>query len=79
MSRGLNDRVSWATSLAAAFAAAAMFAGLFLTPAPAAAAARAKSAWTRDLCPTRPLEVVVVPASRLPLVDFRLVARAPGR
>jgi zinc protease len=72
MSRGLND---W-RSLAAAFAAATILAGLLITPAPAAAAAaKPKSAWTRVTLPNG-LEVVVVPTSRLPLVDFRLVARA---
>ena len=71
MSRG---PIEW-RPLAAACAAAAMLAGLVAAPAPALAAAKPKASWTRVTLPNG-LQVVVVPTSRLPLVDFRLVARA---
>ena len=50
---------------------------LFSVPAQAADAKgkSAKSQWTRATLPNG-LQVVIVPTSRLPLVDFRLVARA---
>jgi len=56
---------------AVALAAAALVA--CVTPAPAAPAK--SGAWVRQTLPNG-LQVVVVPTSRLPLVDFRLVARA---
>ena len=44
-------------------------------PVHSAPAARGSAAWVRATLPNG-LEVVIVPTSRLPLVDFRLVARA---
>ncbi len=56
-------------------AAAGMIALAFAAPV-SAAPARAKAAdWVRTRLPNG-LNVIVVPTSRLPLVDFRLVARA---
>lgn len=48
------------------------FAGM---PAHAATALKPAAAWVRSTLPNG-LEVIIVPTSRLPLVDFRLVARA---
>ncbi len=61
------NRLAAALLLAAAIAAA---------PASAAAPAKGKSGdWVRMTLPNG-LNIIVVPTSRLPLVDFRLVARA---
>jgi zinc protease len=58
-----------------ALAALALAASL-AAPAPAGAAEKAKTgAWVRTTLPNG-LQVVIVPTSRLPLVDFRLLARA---
>ena len=62
-------------TLAAPLAAVLMLAALADAPAAAAPAAKGKTAaWTRTTLPNG-LQVVVVATSRLPLVDFRLVAR----
>lgn len=58
---------SLALSLALSFAPA--------FPAHAASAPKPAAAWVRSTLPNG-LQVVIVPTSRLPLVDFRLVARA---
>jgi zinc protease len=57
-------------------AALALAAALLAGPAHAAAPAKgAAGAWVRTTLPNG-LQVVIVPTSRLPLVDFRLVTRA---
>ena len=68
MSRGMR-------SVAVALLAVALAAPASAAPALAAPAPRGKSNETRTMLPNG-LQVVVVPTSRLPLVDFRLVARA---
>lgn len=54
---------------------AAVLAAALAVPAFAASAPKGKSSDVRTMLPNG-LQVVVVPTSRLPLVDFRLVARA---